>query len=348
MAELVDFQDGKVICGRWKVHTQLGAGGCGAVYKVEDLCNKGFMAAMKVESNDVGNMGVLKLEVQVLGKLKDIPDAFRLYDMGKRKKYSFMVMSLGGQDLLNLAMRSPKTLSLPTIARIGVMCLSAIKSIHDVGFVHRDVKPGNFVQGCTTGRLARLLYLIDFGLIRAYMKEGKGGEMKMRKARTTVALRGTFRYCSLNTHNRLEQGRVDDLYSLLHVLQAINRGLPWDGVKDEKEIMMKKAMDPSIIFKDAPAEFVTIAEYLMTLSSTDKPDYMKVYKLLFEELERTNVNFLMPYEWETKRSDENTMVEPSKHERKTFQKDSDEKLQYRIYPQLNPKKFADAGVQLLC
>lgn len=35
-------------------------------------------------------MGVLKLEVQVLAKLKDLPDAFRLYDMGKRKKYSFM------------------------------------------------------------------------------------------------------------------------------------------------------------------------------------------------------------------------------------------------------------------
>lgn len=38
-------------------------------------------------------------------------------------------------------------------------------------------------------------------------------------------------------------------YPISFFPQAINRGLPWDGMKDEKEIMKKKAMDPNIIFK---------------------------------------------------------------------------------------------------
>lgn len=35
--------------------------------------------------------------------------------------------------------------------------------VHEVGLIHRDIKPGNFVVGGQTGREARIVYIIDFG-----------------------------------------------------------------------------------------------------------------------------------------------------------------------------------------
>ncbi|PIO73832.1 hypothetical protein TELCIR_04186 [Teladorsagia circumcincta] len=59
----VQIPKGKVISKRWRILRKLGEGGCGAVYKVEDLQTK-KEAALKAESNFVSGGSVLKLEVQ--------------------------------------------------------------------------------------------------------------------------------------------------------------------------------------------------------------------------------------------------------------------------------------------
>jgi hypothetical protein len=44
----------------------------------------------------------------------------------------------------------------------------------------------------------------------------------------TVGFRVTIRYASVNTHHRLDQGRVDDLWSLLYCVVELMCGtLPW-------------------------------------------------------------------------------------------------------------------------
>ncbi|EYB88598.1 hypothetical protein Y032_0244g3521 [Ancylostoma ceylanicum] len=72
-------------------------------------------------------------------------------------------------------------------------------------------------------------------------KDEATGKLAIRKPREGDQLfRGTPRYCSLNTHYRKEQGRVDDLWAWLHMLVELHIGLPWNRIADEKVILAWK------------------------------------------------------------------------------------------------------------
>ncbi|KAK6040985.1 hypothetical protein COOONC_21511 [Cooperia oncophora] len=221
----------QIVCGRWKVLSRLGAGGCGSVYKVEDLKRKGYIAALKAEAIIEDDSGVLKLEAAVLKKLADRKNVIRLLQSGKRTKYRLSFQ------------------------------------LHEIGFVHRDVKPGNMMNGAS-GRDRRIIFLIDYGMVRNFVvRDGKG--ISMRKPRKNVLLRGTLRYCSLSVHRRLEQGRVDDLWAMIYMLGELY--LRKDIVK------LKETETDESVFRDCPEEFVLVAKYLRTLAYQDRPDYYKIY-----------------------------------------------------------------------
>jgi serine/threonine protein kinase len=124
--------------------------------------------------------------------------------------------------------------------------LSRIEYIHTRQFLHRDIKPDNFLMG--TGKKQAKVYIIDFGLAKRYLdKNGKHIPYKENKNLT-----GTARYASINTHLGIEQGRRDDLESLCYVLLYFLRGsLPWQNIrannkKDKYDRIMEKKLSTPI------------------------------------------------------------------------------------------------------
>ena len=77
-----------------------------------------------------------------------------------------MVMDLLGKSLNYIFYNDFKYhFDLKTCCTIGIKMLKVLKSIHERGFVHRDLKPGNFcMERGHNDPLKAELYLIDFGV----------------------------------------------------------------------------------------------------------------------------------------------------------------------------------------
>ena len=66
----------------------------------------------------------------------------RFIGCGRNDRFNYVVMQLQGRNLAELRRAQPRgAFSLSTSLRLGLQILKAIESIHEVGFLHRDVKP---------------------------------------------------------------------------------------------------------------------------------------------------------------------------------------------------------------
>lgn len=66
----------------------------------------------------------------------------RFITCGRFSEYNYMVMELLGENLSELRRRQPEgKFSLSTTLRLGQQMLCAIQAMHDLGYLHRDIKP---------------------------------------------------------------------------------------------------------------------------------------------------------------------------------------------------------------
>lgn len=77
-----------------------------------------------------------------------------------------MIMDYLGPNLQQLLDYCNGKFSLKTVCMIAREAILRIEMMHKMGYVHRDIKPDNFVIGL--GEKANLLYLIDLGLCKRY------------------------------------------------------------------------------------------------------------------------------------------------------------------------------------
>lgn len=76
-------------------------------------------------------------------------------------------MSMLGKNMEGVVKKCGGTFSISTILKLAIQILNRIETFHVSRFIHRDIKPDNFVLG--SGNQVSVVHLIDFGLSKYYM-----------------------------------------------------------------------------------------------------------------------------------------------------------------------------------
>eukprot|EP00792_Barthelona_sp_PAP020_P005912 TRINITY_DN2848_c0_g1_i3.p1 TRINITY_DN2848_c0_g1~~TRINITY_DN2848_c0_g1_i3.p1 ORF type:complete len:397 (+),score=76.47 TRINITY_DN2848_c0_g1_i3:52-1242(+) len=224
---------------------------------------------------------------------------------GIESDYNVLVIELLGPSLEDLFNVCHRRFSLKTVLMLADQMISRVQYVHARNFLHRDIKPDNFLMG--TASRSNLVYLIDFGLAKKY-RDHRGMHIPFRDHKS---LTGTARYASLNTHNGIEQSRRDDLECLAYVLIYFLRGaLPWQNIrattkkeKYDKIADRKTHTRVEVLCRGYPVEFIIYLNYVRTLRFDDRPDYSYLRKLFRDLFNREGYHFDYLFDWSYLRTD---------------------------------------------
>lgn len=283
---------------RYRLISELGKGSFGIIYKGYDTLSEKFVA-IKVESHKMAENSQLKIEVKIY---KDLANAKinkhvtwpKLYHHGIESSSgnSVMIMTLLGPNLDMLLKQTRKnSFSCSAISYFAIKMISLIETFHNSGYVHRDLKPQNFVIDYCDKSYPKFpeVYMIDYGLAKKFKKDNNHAPFSQKKS-----LKGTVRYSSINTHLGIDQSRRDDMQSLGYILLYMLLGkLPWQNMmknKDKKEayhhIMLVKMSTPTeMLVENVPQQMkIAMASYLTYTNSLiyhETPDYAACKEMFF-------------------------------------------------------------------
>ncbi|XP_020677800.1 casein kinase 1 [Dendrobium catenatum] len=286
------------IGGKFKLGRKIGSGSFGELYLGVNI-QSGEEVAIKLESVKTKHPQ-LHYESKLYMVLQGGTGIPHLKWFGVEGEYNVMVIDLLGPSLEDLFNYCNRRLSLKTVLMLADQMVNRVEYMHSRGFLHRDIKPDNFLMGL--GRRANQVYIIDYGLAKKYRDLQTHKHIPYRENKN---LTGTARYASVNTHLGVEQSRRDDLESLGYVLMYFLRGsLPWQGLKagtkkqKYDKISEKKMLTPvEVLCKSHPPEFLSYFHYCRSLRFEDKPDYSYLKRLFRDLFIREGYQFDYVFDW---------------------------------------------------
>ncbi|KAA6385690.1 MAG: putative Casein kinase I, partial [Streblomastix strix] len=293
----------------------LGAGSFGEVYKGYRLKkNKdGQLESYQSVAVKLEELSVIPSQLyqesklyRVMNQVKGFP---RVYYWGEERGHRILIMDYLGPSLEELIDRFHRKLTLKTVLMLADQMITRVELLHQKGYIHRDIKPDNFLIGL--GEKSGHIYLIDFGLTKRYKNPETGVHIPCEKRQSIT---GTVRYCSMHTHNGADQSRRDDMEAVGYVLVYLLKGyLPWQGVrgntraeKQEAIGVMKNTIDlRQQLCTNMPDEFAIYLEYVRGLAFDQEPDYRYCRKLFRQAFSKENYIKDYIFEWNFLRQQQN-------------------------------------------
>lgn len=288
----------RIVGNKYKLGRKIGSGSFGQIFLATHV-DTHQIVAVKMENRETKHPQLL-YEAKLYNYLQGLAGVAAVHWSGVDVEDNVLVLDLLGPSLEDLFVYCGRKFSLKTVLMLADQMLTRIELMHAKGFLHRDLKPDNFLMGL--GRKANQVYVIDFGLAKRYRDPSTSCHIPYKSNKN---LTGTARYASCNTHLGIEQSRRDDLESLGYVFLYFLRGsLPWQGLKGATKkqkydkICEKKVATPiEVLCKFHHVEFISYFQYCRSLTFEQRPDYGFLKRLFRDLFTREGYDFDYVFDW---------------------------------------------------
>lgn len=286
------------IAGRYKLGAKIGKGRYSEVYQAFNVLSDNVFAVKFEELK--AKYPQLLYEAKILHNIQGGTGIPCLNWCGQEGDYNVMVMEHLGENLETLFNKCKRKFTLKTVLMIADQLLNNIEYVHQKNYIHRDIKPKNFVLGI--GKRCHIIHMIDFGLAKRFKDLKSGEHIGFRANKPFI---GSSSYASLNTHKTIEQSRRDDLESFAFTLIYFLKGsLPWRNTKVQNKdgklkaiCKQKEEIETEKLCEGLPKEISLILEYSRRLKFEEKPDYNALRQILRDLAYRNDIEFDYVYDW---------------------------------------------------
>jgi serine/threonine protein kinase len=240
----------ETVGGRYRLGERIGYGGMGEVFAAHDL-RLDREVALKLLRVDLAEQDGMRERVVAEARLAarlTHPNVVGVLDTGEQDGRPFVVMErLSGRTLRDELTDGP--MPPERVRDVGLQVLRALAAAHELGIVHRDVKPGNILDaGVGTWKVA------DFGIAKwVHADETLTG---------TGELLGSPSYLAPERIEGAQAGPASDLYAVGVLLyEALCGRKPFEG--DDPFALATAIRDgayepPAAVYPDADPEIVAV------------------------------------------------------------------------------------------
>jgi diguanylate cyclase (GGDEF)-like protein len=230
--ELTGLSTGTIVGGTYRVVHELSRGAMGVVYRGEDL-GLGRPVAIKVLRSDLASdrdlVSRFRAEAGLLASLHH-PNLVQVYALGEHDGDVYFVMELvEGQPLSEVVRQTiERSEWFPTAAaaQIALEIGDALDAMHEVGVIHRDVKPANILLDRERDRAV----LVDVGVAV------KAGDQRDAA--------GTPGFAAPESFLEFADAPTTDVYGLAATVYCMLTGAPPFGSGPAPQVVQRQLCEP--------------------------------------------------------------------------------------------------------
>jgi serine/threonine protein kinase/tetratricopeptide (TPR) repeat protein len=278
---------GDLLAGRYRIVRQLGKGGMGQVYEAEDLELGEHIALKAVHSYNEAIEDAfdrLKRELRLTRRLTH-PNICRVFDLARHQTagedFLFFTMELLHGSTLEERLKSQGRFGVQEVTDLAFGLVSALKTAHENGVVHRDLKPGNIMLVEAEGSVRPVI--MDFGVAKVLATPGLAATLST----ASREVGGTPAYMAPEQLLAKPVTEAADVYSLGLVLYELLCGCsPFPGstlFESALRRLHQPPVDPRKYRGELPSGWVQLVLRCLKSEPHDRPSDMDLLEYLQQE-----------------------------------------------------------------
>jgi hypothetical protein len=250
---------GRVIrVGNYIIERRLGSGGQADVFLARDVVLRRLVALKVLHRTSAGhNVRVLDEARVVAGKL-DHPNIVRVLHAELAEGVWYVAMEYVDGGNMELRVSRAGALEPARALAYGTVVADALAHAHELGVVHRDVKPQNLLE-----TRAGVIKLADFGL----------ADLSQQTLETSRSMRivGTPQYLAPEVWLGEAATPRSDLYGLGATLFFMMTGRPPFTARNVRDLRAAHLGEPPVLPPDLPPAAAAIVARCMAKKPSDRP-----------------------------------------------------------------------------